>query len=182
MPGEQQSDNKITQQEKITVGKILKTFGLKGEVKILPLTDNLNRFKKLKKVFIENTIFEIEHMRIQQGVLYLKFKGFDSPESLQKFLNHYIEIEKSERTRLPKGSYFINDIIGLEVISTKNKKIGKIVDVIDVPGNHLYVINSQTETGKIKQFLLPAVKDFIKKIDVPNGKMIVVEMEGLFEL
>lgn len=170
--------------EYIRIGKIVNTHGIKGDVKVLPLTDNIKRFEKLDSVYIEEdkSVLNIEKVWYNKGFVMLKFKGFNDINNVLKFKNKYIVIKEKDRISLPKDSYFIYQIIGLKVYCTDGTEIGEITEVLQPGGNDVYVVKStEVENNKEKEYLIPAIKDVIKQIDIENKTMIIEPLEGLIE-
>jgi len=167
-------------EEYIEVGQIVSTHGVRGDVKVKPLTDDIKRFSKLKKIYmtIKNELveFPIEEVRYNKNMVLLKLKGINSIEAAEVYRGQYIKIDKKDRVKLPKDSYFITDLIGLDVFSEEDELLGKIDDIYNTGSNDIYVVKDES-TGK--QLLLPAIKDVIKKIDIENKKIIVKIIEGL---
>lgn len=164
----------------IQVGKIINTQGIKGEVKVYPLTDNISRFDKLEKVYIgeEKTLVYIEKNWSKKNFVILKFAGYDNINEVLKFKNEYLYIEENDKVKLEEGSYFIFDIVGCNVMDIKGNKIGVVTQVITNTGNDIYTIKDK---GNNKEYLIPAVKQFIKKVDIKNKEIVIEPIEGLIE-
>lgn len=167
--------------EYLRIGKIVNTMGIKGEVKILPLTDNPDRFNKLKWCFVENRgeqkEINIEAIRFHKNFVIAKFQGIDDMNTAQRLKEAYVLVDRQNAVKLKKDEYFICDLIGLEVYTIENEFIGTIKDVITTGSNDVYVI--QTEEGK--EILIPAIKQVVKEVSIENKKMLVEMMEGLME-
>jgi len=172
--------------KRITIGQISKVRGIKGEMVVVPLTDDPKRFSLLEKVFLSKdekiTEFEVEKVRSgpetkrpQEKVL-LKLRGVESPEEAKKLVGSFLEIEREDLLKLPEGRYFIFDIIGLKVITTEEKKIGTVKEVISLPANDVYVVQ-----GDQKEYDIPALKEIVKKIDLERKVMIIEPKEGLLD-
>lgn len=153
---------------------------------MVPLTDDPKRFSELKKVFLSKdekiTQFEVEKVRIgltarrlEDRVL-LKLTGVESPEEAKRLVGSFLEIEKGDVIKLPEGRYFIFDIIGLKVITTEEKEIGTVKEVISLPANDVYVVQ-----GEKKEYDIPALKEVVKKIDLERKLMIIEPKEGLLD-
>lgn len=166
-------------QEYFEIGQIVNTSGLKGVVKINPFTDDVSKFEDLKKVFIEKNKelieYEIEEVRYHKNQVLIKFKTIDSIEEAEKFRNCYIKIARKDAKELPEDTYYIVDLIGLEVYSNDNVFIGTVIDVFPTGSNDVYVIKREGNTD----LLVPAIKDVIENIDIKNKKMIINLIEGL---
>ncbi|QCX32253.1 16S rRNA processing protein RimM [Caloramator sp. E03] len=165
--------------EYLKVGQIINTHGVKGEVKIYPLTDDINRFKKLKYVFRK---VDDEYIKVDvEGIKYvkqfpiLKLSNIDTMNDAEKLKNEYIYVDRENAVKLPEGAYFIADLIGLSVVSDDNKYLGKLTDVFSTGSNDVYEITD--DNGK--KYYIPAIKDVIKIIDLIEGKMIINIIEGL---
>ena len=167
--------------KRVTIGKISRVRGLKGEVVVVPMTDDPQRFLKLRKITIAKDEvcrqFPVEKAREFKDKVLLKLKQVDSPEKAKELVGGFIEIEEDQLVRLPQGSYFVFDIVGLDVVTTEGERIGTVKEVISLPANDLYLVE-----GEEKLYNIPAVKDVVKEIDLKEKKMIIEPMEGLFDL
>lgn len=159
---------------KIIVGKIVNTHGIKGELKVQKTNDEA--FNRGNAFYIDG--FEcpvyIDYARNKPNLSYIKIKGLDNINDVLKYKNKYIRVLEKDLYTLNEGEYFIKDLIDLDVYDTDDNLIGKIVDVENYEVNDLYIIS--TEDG---QKTVPAVKEFIKKIDLKNKKVIINFIEGM---
>jgi len=165
--------------ERLEVGQIVNTFGIKGFVKIYPYVDDIRRFDDLKKVHIklkkQETELEIEEVKYQKNMVLVKFKGIETVEAAEKLRNAYVEIDRKDAISLEEGEYFIADLLGLDVLVDTGEKLGVLDDIFNTGSNDIYVVKN--ELGK--QFLLPYIDDVVKDIDIENGKITVHLIEGL---
>ncbi len=167
-------------QEYFEVGQIVNTFGIKGLVKVKPFTDEKSRFEELKSVYISQkgkSLYkvEIENVSYQKEMVLLKLKGIDSLTDAEKYKGAYLKIERKDAKKLPKDTYFIADLIGLEVYTDDGELLGKLDDIFKTNANDVYVVKN--EIGK--QILLPAIKEVLKQIDLENEKITVHLTSGL---
>jgi len=165
-------------QEYFEVGQIVNTFGIKGQLKVKPFTDDMERFEELKTVYIckknEMKKVEIEDVKYNKQCVLLKVKGIeDLTEAENKGL--FLKIDRKDAKKLPKDTYFIADILGLEVYTDEGELLGKVDDIFPTGANDVYVVKN--ELGK--QILLPSIPEVIKEIDLEKGKVIVHLIEGL---
>ena len=120
-------------QDLLQVGAIIKTHGIKGEVKVFPLTDDVKRFKKLKEVILEpekdNMILEIESVKFQKNLVILKFKGFDSINDIEMHVKKGIFVTRKDAVPLEEDEYFVADLIGLNVVTEDDEAFGVVKDV-----------------------------------------------------
>lgn len=163
------------------VGKIINTHGIKGEVRVNDETDFAKkRFKPGATLYLGNKEggvnqkLVVEKSRPFKGTWLVKFKGFDNINDVLSFKNHELLVSEADQQELPKGRYYYHQIIGLTVVTTEGRKLGKITEII--PGaNDVWTVKK--ENGK--EILLPVIKQVIKKVDLETGIVTVELMEGL---
>ncbi len=163
----------------LEIGQIVNTYGIKGFVKVNPYTDDITRFEQLETVYIdtkkdleEHTIEEVKYVK---NMVLLKFKDINDINTAEKYRNFYIKIDRKDAVKLPENTYFITDLLGLDVYSDNGDLLGKVDDIFPTGSNDVYVVKN--ELGK--QLLLPAIKQVIKNVDIENGKIIVHLIDGL---
>jgi 16S rRNA processing protein RimM len=163
----------------LELGQIVNTKGLKGEVKVNPFTESIDRFETLDTILIqikkENKEFKIEKVGYQKNQVILKLKGIDIVEEAEKLKNCYILISRDDVEPLPEGTYYIVDLIGLEVFTESGEKLGIVDDIYNTGSNDIYVVKD--ELGKQK--LLPGIDEVIKEVNLNDKKIIVNLIEGL---
>ena len=167
--------------ELLQVGIITSTHGVRGEVKVYPTTDDVKRFKKLKDIILdtgkEKLPLEIEGVKFFKQMVILKFKGLDNMNDVEKFRQKSLYVTRANAVRLRKDEYFIADLIGIKVFDEENKELGILEDVMATGANDVYVIKMTDG----RELLLPAIKQCILEVDVPEGRMKVHVLEGLLE-
>lgn len=166
-------------QEYLEVGQIVNTNGLKGLLKINPFTDDITRFERLKTILVEHKKelleFEIESVRYQKKQVLLKLKGIDTIEEAEKYREDYLKINRNKEEKLPEDTYYIVDLIGLDIYTEGGELLGKLDDVFSTGSNDVYVVKN----SEGKQILLPAISNVIKNIDLEQKKIVVNLIEGL---
>lgn len=166
-------------EEFLEIGQIVNSYGIKGFAKVVPFTDDITRFEKLKTVYVEykNKLEEltIQEVKYNKNLVLLKIKGIDTIEEIEKYRNCYLKINRKDAVKLPKDTYFIVDLIGLTVFDQQENLLGTIIDVFPTGSNDVYVVKDKLG----KQILLPAISSVIKKVDIPNKTMKVNLIEGL---
>ena len=164
------------------VGKVLKPQGIDGSVKVEIITSFPEHFLDLKQVFIEKEnkkqAYSIEHVRLSNRFVFIKFAGVDSIEEAELLRNQYLYIEEQELVPLKKDEYYVHELLGLKVFDEQGNYLGVIRDVWSYTANDVYVVKNE-QGGEL---LLPAIKSVIKKVDRQAGKMIIHLMEGLADL
>lgn len=165
--------------QKLEIGQIVNTFGIKGEVKVVPFTDDITRFDDLENVYIktkkESKLYKVENIKYHKNMVLIKLEGINTPEQAEMLRNAYLEVDRENAVPLEEGTYYIADLIGLEVYTDENKLLGKVEDIYNTGSNDIYVVKD--ELGK--QILLPGIKDVIKNVDLEGDKIIVHLIPGL---
>ena len=161
-------------QDKFEVGKIVNTFGIKGEVKVTLYTEDISNFKTKRRVYVNAKEMQVENSRLQKNMLILKLKGIDNMNDAENLRGSIIKVNKSKND-LPEGTYYIADLIGLDVYTEEGNLLGKVTDIYNTGANDIYTV--KTQDGK--EVLLPAIKDVIKQVDIQNKKIIVHILKGL---
>lgn len=166
-------------QNLLEIGQIVNSYGIKGFLKVVPFTDDVTRFEKLKSIYIEkNKALEekfIGEVKFQKNLVLLKLEGIDDINQALEYKDCYLKINRKDAVELEENSYFIVDLIGLEVFTEEGQILGNLVDVFSTGSNDVYVVKN----NEGKQVLLPAIGEVIRQVDIPNGKMIVNIIEGL---
>ncbi len=163
----------------LAVGKVLKPQGIKGELKVEILTSFPERFFELERVFTELSgleELEISEVRLQQNFVYLKIKGIESIEDAGPLRGKLLKIPASWRKKLPRGEYYIYELIGLSVFSTSGEYLGKLTEVLSLPGNDVYMVEKEEQ-----EIPVPALKKVVKKVDISGRRMEVELLPGLRE-
>lgn len=166
-------------QEYFEIGQIVNTYGIKGFVKVVPFTDDVSRFEKLENVYIEYKgnliLMTIDEVSYNKSNVLLKFKEAPDINMVEKYKGCYLKIQRKDAVNLPEDTYFIADLIGIEVYTEEGRLLGKVDDIFKTGSNDVYVVKD--EAGK--QILLPAIGEVIKNIDVGNKKILVNLIKGL---
>ena len=161
------------------VGAITQTHGLRGEVKVFPMTDDVSRFKGMKELILdagkEQLVLEVTSARQQKDRVILKFKGIDNINDIEKYKGCGLYVTKEKRVPLQEDEYFIADLIGCAVFSDEEEHLGEISDVITTGANDVYIVKCPDK----KEILIPAIRQCILKVDVDNRRVDVHLLEGL---
>ena len=166
-------------QEFLEIGQIVNTFGIKGMVKVKPFTDDITRFDYLEKVYVESQKnkeeYEIEEVKYHKDMVLIKFKGIDRIEEAELLRNSYLKVNRNDEPDLEEGTYYIVDLIGLDVYSDEGNLLGKVDDIFNNGSCDIYAVKD--ELGK--QLLLPAISDVIKEINLEEKMIVVHILKGL---
>lgn len=153
----------------IEAGEIVTTHGVRGEVKLLPWLDGPEEMLELTRCRIGGRDYEIQSVRVQKTCNLLKLAGIDTPEAAQALRGKTVELYRED---LDPEAIFAAELIGMEVFA-EGKSIGRLAEVLDYPGNAVYVVRGEEE------YLIPAVKQFILSTDLEKNEMRVVLLEGM---
>lgn len=167
--------------ETVTVGRIERPFGVKGEVKVLPLSDVPGRFEGLRAVSlvaINGRTLEtsVTHVRRAGARFILELTGLTSPEDASLWRGGFIQTIRGPVPKLPDGQYYECDLIGLAVSSEEGQPLGVLEEIWDLPGNPLFVVRKGS-----KEILIPAAKELVRTVDLAARKMTVRLIDGLGE-
>lgn len=163
--------------DKIKVGQVVNVVGLKGELKVYHYSDYKERFEELTKVYLEDIRYQITGVRYMKELVILKLAGIDDRTEAEKHKGQEIFIDKEDIRVLPEDTYYIFDLIGLTVIDEDGARLGTLSDVIQNSAQDLYEVERENKS----KFLIPAVEEFILKIDLQEKTMTVRLIEGLME-
>ncbi len=168
----------------LAVGKIVNTHGIKGELKVVPTTEDPKRFEKLKEIYVERKetkVYDIESVRYHKEFVLLKLKGVEDMNAAELLKGAVLKIDRMDSLPLEKDEYYISDLFGLAVYTSEEnpRYLGELVDIIYTGSNDVYVVRKE---DRQKDLLLPAIKQVINEINLSDKKMMVTLLEGLEEL
>ncbi|OWZ84205.1 ribosome maturation factor RimM [Natranaerobius trueperi] len=165
----------------ISVGQIVGTHGVKGQVKVISLTDIRDRFNQLDRVYLVGEELETFKAHIESSFLHknkeiVKFKEWNNINDVEQFKNFYIKIPRNERPQLPEGEFYYDQIKGLNVITVDDTPLGTITEIFQTGGNDVYEVSDDDN-----QVLIPAIQQVVKDVDLHAGIIVVDLPEGLLE-
>ena len=153
----------------VEAGEIVTTHGVKGEMKVLPWGDSPEFLIDFDRVRINGTEYHVQSCRVQKTCNLLKLDGIDSMEQAQAMRGKIVEIYRED---VSDELVFAAELVGISVIC-EGKELGKITDVLDYPGNKVYVVKGEHE------YMIPAVRQFVLSTDLENNVMQVSIIEGM---
>lgn len=165
----------------IAVGKISKSIGIKGELKLAMLTDRPERFRTLKVVWIGSDEAHakrhgVRSVRISKTAVVLGLEEIQSRTEADERRGEFVFVEKADDVAPKRGTYFIHEIIGMNVVKESGEPVGVVRDVLQMPANDVWVVAD----GR-KEYLIPAIKQVIRSVDVRLRKIVIRPMEGLLD-
>jgi len=164
--------------ESVKLGKITAPVGIKGEVRVFAYTDELTRFSDITNLDVDNKAYDVENVRYHKNMVVLKLSGVNTRNEAEALRDKELSLKKEFLWDIPEDTYFVKDLIGIQVHSKEGNFVGVISDVIKNSAQDLYQITTQEGHS----FLIPAVKEFIINVDIEKKEMIVHLIEGLTEL
>ena len=153
----------------LQAGEIVTTHGVRGEVKVLPWVDSPDFLLDFNRVRIDGKEYKVEMCRVQKTCNLMKLQGIDTMETAQAMRGKTLEIYRADA---PDDLIFADELIGVRVFEDE-MELGKITEVLDYPGNKVYVVRGE------HTYMIPAVKQFILSTDLDNETMNVKLIEGM---
>jgi len=160
--------------EFIVVGKILSPWGIRGKLKVKVITDFPQRFAPRSLVYINRRPVTIDSAEWRRDKAIIKLEAVDSIEDAQRLRGQLVEIHHSQLHPLPEGQYYHFQLIGLEVWTTHGELLGNITEVLTAESNDNYVV-----CGAGREFLIPAIDDVVKSVDLDSGRVTIEVIDGL---
>ena len=159
-------------QQYLEAGKIVNTFGIRGEVKLDPWCDSAEFLKPIRTLYIDGKPRKVAASRVHKGMLIVLFEDVADVNGAMLLKNKMVYFDRND-AKLPRGHFFLADIIGATVIDEAGKEVGTLTEVMDLPAGHVYVVSGEQEHS------IPAVPEFILDTDIENGIIRVHLIEGM---
>lgn len=161
--------------DQIVIGKILNTHGIKGTIKVQPITSDINRFNDLKYIIIDDQRIEVVNRRISNNLVYLDLKDYDDISKVIPFKGKYMSVLESDCIDLKEGQYFQYQVIGLRCYDTENNFLGVVKSIIENPVHDILEIEDDSKSVHY----VPFIYNFIKSVDL-DKEIIISPIEGMF--
>ncbi|MFW5998134.1 MAG: ribosome maturation factor RimM [Bacillota bacterium] len=165
----------------ITIGKITKNQGNRGEVRVIPLTDFPERFLQIERVFlVKNSQMKkktIENVRFHKKFVILKFDEIDDIGAAFELKDYYVKIKEEELAPLLEDEYYIYQIVGFKVITVDGTNLGPLKEVLTTGGTDILIVE-----GNNKDYMIPGTKEIVTKVDMENEEIIIDPIPGLLDL
>ena len=158
----------------LEAGKIVHTHGIAGEVKIMPWADDPDFLLNFKTLYLDGKPIHIRSARVHKNAVLMKLDGVDDINEAMRLKNKVVSIDREDAT-LEEGSFFLADLYGLEVRDADSGEVlGTISDVLTPPANNVYIVK-----GTKREYMIPAVPEFIVETNVDEGYLLVHLIEGM---
>lgn len=159
-------------QQYLEAGKITNTHGVRGEVRITPWADSAAFLRGFHTFYIDEKPVKVLHSRVHKNQLIAQFEGYDDVNAAMVLKNKVIHIDRAD-AKLPEGRYFLQDLMGMRVVSDAGEALGTLADVLELPRGNVYVVRGERE------ILIPDVPEFILNINPARGEITVHLLEGM---
>ena len=159
----------------VVVGRIVGAWGLRGEVKVLPQTDNPDRLSEGSRVYLSNRPARIERSTRAKAGLRLKLDLADDRTQAEELRGLLLTVPRSDVAPLPDGSYYHFQIIDMDVLSEDGEPLGRVAEILATGGNDVYVVRDSAG----KDILIPAIAGVVLEVDPGQNRMVVRLPEGL---
>ena len=172
----------MSEVKEVTIGVILRPYGLKGMVRVTPTTDDPKRFLQLEEISLRQNgravgTFKVERIQLHHHNLCVKFQDLDSREAVETLRGAEIAIPRSDCLPTEDRQYYQFDIVGLTAFTTAGQRIGRVVDVVANPANDIWVIEDDDQ----REWLVPAIQSVIKEVDLEQQRILIEPMAGLLD-
>ena len=155
--------------ERIVIGRVGAAHGIRGELRVIPLTDFPERFAALREVMVGDELLHIESVKPQGKNFLMRFREYSVREAAQRLTGQLLTVTRAEAAPLDEGEYYVFDIVGLTVYDEEDNELGTVENVLRTGSNDVYAVRS--EDGR--EILIPALRAVVREIDVPGGHMTV---------
>ena len=159
-------------QQYLEAGKITSTHGVRGEVRITPWADSAAFLRGFRTFYIDGQPVRVLRSRVHKNQLIAQLEGYDDVNAAMTLKNKVIHIDRAD-AKLPEGRYFLQDLLGMRVVSDAGEALGELADVLDLPQGSVYVVRGTRE------ILIPDVPEFLLNIDAERGEITVHLLEGM---
>ena len=164
--------------EKIKIGKIVNAVGLKGEVKVYNYSDSTDIYRRTKAIYDEDILRTVKNVREQKNMVVLSLEGIENRDDAERAKGRELYVTDKDLPKLPKGQYYIRDLIGMEVMQDNGNRLGVMTDVIQNSAQDIF----EVETDEGKKVLIPRVPDFVLQIDDKRRVITVHLIEGMLDM
>jgi len=165
----------------LVLGRAVKAWGLKGEVKVQPSADSIAIVAGSATVYLRGAggdlaEYVVERVRPVGSAWLLQFQGVGTIEQAERLVDRELLIPRSAAPPLPEGTYYHADLIGLKVVTEEGRELGRIADIMETGANDVYVVH-----GEGSEWLLPAIREVVRRIDLAGEIMVVHLLKGMIE-
>lgn len=158
----------------VTVGRVAGAWGLHGEMKVDPLTDFPERFAPGSRLWLAGEPRTVAGARTHQRRVLLHLEGFERPEDVRPVAGQLLVVPEGDLAELPEDTYYRYQLVGLDVFDLEGTKLGRVTDLLETGSNDVFVVR-----GDAGEWLVPAIGDVVREVDVPGRRITIEVIEGL---
>jgi len=163
----------------LAVGRIVKAFGIRGEIVVQPMTDSPERFRELRSVLMGKEAGSVREVHIEESSIShrgvrVRIAEITDRTAAERVVGSFLFVDSEHRLRIPRGRFFVHELVGMSVLDEEGRVRGVVTDVLKLPAHDVYVVEH-----KGGEFMIPAVREFIRDIDVEQRILKVRIIEGL---
>ena len=164
-------------EHRIAVGRINGVWGLRGHVKVTPLTSNPERLQPGATLLVRGEPRRVIEVVSPSGYPCIRFEGYADRTAAEQLRGALIEIDEADLPDLDEGAYYVHDLVGLEVVTTGGEALGALVEVLHTGANDVYIVRRE---GR-RDVLVPAIPDVVVEVDLRAGRMRIDPLPGLID-
>ncbi len=166
----------------MVIGQVRRPHGIRGALRVAPMTDDPERYHLLKRIWLnhgddQRTPFIISRVQLLPDGVVISLEGISDRNAAENWRQAWVEIPGDEVLPLTEGRHYLFEIIGVQVVTEEGVALGEVVDILRNPAHDVYVVR-----GEEREYLIPAVPEFIRQIDSETGLMIIHVVDGLLDL
>jgi 16S rRNA processing protein RimM len=166
----------------VVIGQVRRPHGVRGTLRVAPLTEDPQRFLHLETVYLnlkddQRTLFTIDRVQVANDAILISLKEIESRETADLWRAAWVEIPGDQIMPIEDGQHYLFEIVGLQVHSEEGEPLGEVIDILRNPAHDVYVVRNNE-----REFMVPAVPEFIRQIDSESGIMIIHLVDGLLDL
>jgi 16S rRNA processing protein RimM len=165
----------------VIVGEVQKPHGIRGELRVRPLTEDVERFKSLDSVYLnrngERSLFKVLNAKIVPDAVLLRLEEIPTRTEAEQWRQASVEIAGELVQPLPEGQHYYFEMDGLTVVTETGQTIGQIVDIHSYPAHDVYVVRSES-----RDIMIPAIAEFVVRVDLEHKLMVVRIIDGLLDI
>jgi 16S rRNA processing protein RimM len=172
----------LDSEELIPVGKIIGTHGIKGQLKVHSYSGNFESLSAARSVALKSadgTLHEfiLKSFNANSGKFIICLQDFDDIDQVKPFVGNELCLKRCQLPKLTDDEYYWSDLIGLQVVTDDGRLLGTIAEIFETGSSDIYVVRADK-----REYLIPAIGDVVKQVDLVSGKIVITPLEGLLDL
>jgi 16S rRNA processing protein RimM len=169
-------------EELIPVGKIIGTHGIKGQLKVHSYSGNFESLRAARSVILKSAdgtsrAFTVKSVNANSGKFIIGFIDFDDIDQVKPLVGNELCLKRGDLPELTADEYYWNDLIGLQVVTDEGVLLGAVAEIFETGSSDIYVVR-----GKDREYLIPAIADVVRQVDLASGKIVITPLDGLLDL